>query len=68
MNIKKRIQGMTVEIEFEKIKEYDKYDLYQVYRIKNGIRIPLYKECFTDMDLDLIHKNKCIINEEVFEL
>ena len=36
MNIKKRVQGMTVNIEFEKIKSYDKYDLYQVYKIKRG--------------------------------
>ena len=34
MKIKKRIHGDIIDIEFEKIKDYGSYSLYQVYKIE----------------------------------
>ena len=68
MKIKKRLHGDVIDIEVEKIKDYGKYSLYQVYKIENGKRIPLYKETYTDDELEEIHKNKNIISEEMYEL
>ena len=33
MKIKKRVQGKTINMELDKIKDYDSYALYQVYKI-----------------------------------
>lgn len=68
MKIKKKVQGQDVELEFVKIKDYPRYGLYQVYKIINGKRIPLYKVCYTNLQIKEIIKNKNIItDEEVFE-
>lgn len=66
MIIKKKVQGYTVELELVKIKDYGKYVLYQVYKIVNKKRIPLYKECYTKLQIQEIIKQKYWISEEVF--
>ena len=40
-----------VLFELEKIKDYPRFRLYQVYRIKDNKRIPVYKECYTDLEI-----------------
>ena len=68
MKIKKRVQGQVVELELVKIKDYPRYGLYQVYKLVNGKRIPLYQECYTKLQIEEIIKNKNIItDEEAFE-
>lgn len=68
MKIHKRIHGEFVELELVKIKDYPRYSLYQIYKIENNQRIPLYKECYTDLQIREIIQNKNIILEEMFEL
>lgn len=68
MKIKKKVQGQDVELELVKIKDYPRYGLYQVYKLVNSKRIPLYKQCYTKLQIEEIIKNKNIItDEEVFE-
>lgn len=68
MKIKKKVQGQDVELELVKIKDYPRYGLYQIYKIVNGKRIPVYKECYTKLQLkELAEKDFCISDEEVFE-
>lgn len=66
MKIKKKVQGKEIELELVKIKDYPRYSLYQVYKLVNGKRIPLYQECYTKLQIEEIIKNKNIITEEVF--
>lgn len=39
------ILGKPVVLVEEKIKEYKRFTLYQVYKVINGKRIPIYKTC-----------------------
>jgi len=66
MRIRKTIQGVTVELELEKIRDYPRFSLYQVYKIVKGKRIEAYKKCYTQLQiLDIIKKGYCI-SEEIF--
>lgn len=65
MRIIKTIQGVKIELEIEKIKDYPRYGLYQVYRPVNGKHIPLYKECYSNLQIrEILEKG---IIEEVLE-
>ncbi len=68
MKILKRLQGEVIDLEFEKIRDYKKYSLYQVYKVVNGEKIKLYKQCYNDFDLKEIGKQRNIISEEMYEL
>lgn len=63
MKIIKKVQGIRVDIELDKIKDYGSYALYQVYKIINEERIPLYKETYKNNELENIGKR--IIVEEI---
>lgn len=65
IKIKKSVHGWIIDLELEKIKKYSGYTMYQVYRIIDGKRKPVYKESFTDVELNELIKKKCI-KEEVF--
>lgn len=67
MKIKKKVQGQNIELELVKIKDYKNYNLYQVYKLVNGIRIPVYQECYTNLQIQEIINNKNILTEEVFK-
>ncbi len=68
MKIKKKVQGQDIELELVKIKDYSRYGLYQIYKLVNGKRIPLYQECYTKLQIEEIIKNKNIITDkEEFE-
>ena len=68
MKIRKTVQGHVIELELVKIKDYPRYGLYQIYKLQNGKRIPVYQECYTKLQLrELAEKNFCISDEEVFE-
>lgn len=67
MKIKKKVQGHIIDLEIIKIKDYPKYGLYQVYKLENSKRIPLYKTCYTNLQIIEIKKNQNVISEEVFE-
>lgn len=66
MRIHKRIQGEDIEIEFIKIKDYPNYTLYQICKKQNGKLIPMYRECYNDLQIREIAKNRNVIMEEVF--
>ena len=56
----------VMEEEIEKIKNYGKFSLYQVYKLIGGNRIPLYKRTFTKEQLqDLIDKNYILTEEDL---
>lgn len=67
MKIIKKVSGHYIELELEKIKDYPNFTEYQVYKYKNGKRIPLYKSCYTDLEIKEIRRNGYKIDEEVFE-
>ena len=67
LKIKKKVQGQDIDLEIVKIKDYPRYSLYQVYKLVNGKRIPMYTECYTELQIQEIIKNKNLIAEEVFE-
>lgn len=67
MKIKKRVQGHDIELELVKIKDYPRYSLYQVCKLVNGKRIPLYQECYTQLQIKEIIRRGYWIGEEVFE-
>lgn len=67
MKIIKEIQGHKIAQEIIKIKDYPRYALYQVNKIENGKRIPLYKQCFTNLELQEIIRKGNYLTEEVFE-
>lgn len=66
MKIKKRVQGHDVDLELVKIKDYPRYTLYQVYKLVNGKRIKLYRECYTKLQIKEIIAKGNWITEEVF--
>lgn len=69
MKVLKKVQGSEeyITLELEKIKDYPNYSLYQVYKCINGGRIPLYKRCYTDLEIRELITNHYVIEEEVFE-
>lgn len=67
MKIRKTVQGQVVELELVKIKDYPRYGLYQVYKLENGKRIPIYQECYTYLQIKEIVKKGFVVDEEVFE-
>lgn len=64
MKIIKIIQGHEIELELDKIKSYDRFTLYQVSRVVDGVKVPLYKQCFTNLQLRKIVVSGCELNEE----
>ena len=65
MKFKKRNYGDITEIEIEKIKDYDRFSLYQLYKMVDDKKIPLYKECHTKEHLNEI-AIKQMVEEKVF--
>ena len=64
MKFKKRVNWVMVDVEIEKIKNYGKFSLYQVYKLVGGDRIPLYKRTFTSEQLQDIIDKHYILDEE----
>lgn len=67
MIVKKIVLDIIVPMEIKKIKDYERYSLYQVYKIVDKKRVPLYKETFTDRVIKNIVSNDYILDEEVFK-
>lgn len=53
----------SYEIRLVKIKDYERFSLYQIYRIEGKEEIPIYKETFNKEQLELLKikgvKRKC---------
>ena len=68
MTIIKKHNGHTIELIIDKIKEYtkdySKYAIYQVSKMINGKKVPLYKECFTDVDIQRIENNSYELEDD----
>lgn len=67
MKVIKNVNGQVVQLEFIKIMKYPRYGVYQVYKLINGKRIPLYKECLTRQEIQEIINNENIIKEGEYE-
>lgn len=67
MRLKSIVFGKEVELEIRKIKDYSKFGLYQVYRIEEDELVPLYKTCYTQLDILKIKNQGNCIQEEVFQ-
>lgn len=67
MRIKKKVQGKWIDLEFKKIKTYPRYTRYQVYKVKGNEYIPLYTECFSNLQLLELANNRFTITEEQVE-
>jgi len=65
MVIHKKIYGEIVELEFIKVKNYENFNQYQVYKKVNNERVPLYIENFTDLQIREIANNRNILEDEV---
>lgn len=46
----------SIELELEEIKEYQKFTLYQVYKIIGKEKISLYKTCYTKFQLQQLRE------------
>lgn len=57
MKIIKNEQGLDIELVLDKIKDYERFSLYQVSKIVDGVKVPLYKECYADSELFTVEKN-----------
>ena len=64
MKIIKTVHGHEIELELDKIKSYKRFTLYQVSRLVDDIKVPLYQECFTNLELRKIVVSGCEITEE----
>lgn len=69
---KKVVYGVLIELGLELIKEYPRFNLYQVNRVvrdkKDKIRgyVPFYNESFTSSQFQEIKNKNYLIKEEVF--
>ncbi len=59
MKIIKNVRGVKIELELVKVKDFDKFSLYEVY--KNGVLI--YKETYTKEQINQIIANGNVIEE-----
>lgn len=55
--ITKMISGHRIELILEKIKEYPRFSMYQVYKMINGVKTPLRQETYTDFEIRELAKN-----------
>lgn len=67
MDIDKQIQGHYITITLEKIKDYDRFSLYQVFRTDGESKKPLYKECYSKFQMDELKRNHYRIRIERYE-
>lgn len=56
IKINKIVNGHMIELVLEKIKDYARFGVYQVSRLVDGTKIPLYQESFSDFELSRILK------------
>lgn len=63
MKVTRLNNGHRIELVMDKIKDYARYSLYQISRIIDGVKMPLYQECFSPIEIREIknngHKLKC---------
>lgn len=57
MKITRLFNGHKIELFIEKIKDYPRHSLYQVYKLVNDVKVPVYQESFTNFELYEIAKN-----------
>lgn len=57
MKLIKTVEGHDIELCIDKIEDHPRCDLYQVYRVVDGVKVPLYKECFSDYDINKLIEN-----------
>ena len=67
MKITKNINGYDVELILDKIKDYDRFSIYQVSRLVNGVKTPLYKECYSDFDICEIVNNDYKLGDDEYD-
>lgn len=51
IKVKRNIHGTTVDLEYIRLKNYKNYSLWQVFKMRNGKSIPVYTECFTELQI-----------------
>lgn len=51
MIFKMFVYGHDIELVLDKIKEYPRFNLYQVSKLVDGVKVPIYKECFNNYDI-----------------
>ena len=61
MIVTKHAYDQVYELTFDKIKDYARYSMYQVSKVINGVKIPIYRECFSPTQINEIENNKYII-------
>ena len=58
MKITKYMEGQYIELVMDKIKDYARYSLYQVSKVVDGVKTPLYKECYSNHQMHELARNK----------
>lgn len=58
MELEVYADGALVKIKLEKVKEYEHFTLYQIYKEKKGEWVPLYKVTYTDDQLAKLVERK----------
>jgi hypothetical protein len=63
MHVTRINDGHRVDLVLDKVKSYARFSLYQISKIVDGVKIPLYRETFTVREIREIfnngHKLKC---------
>lgn len=65
IKITKYIGGRPIELVMDKIKDYTRYSLYQIYKVVNDVKIPVYKECFSIFDIIRLKRNNYVIKDDI---
>lgn len=60
MKITKKVQGHDIVLEYKKVKKYNGYTLYDVY--KNNVFV--YRTCLTSLQIKEIKQAGYMLNEE----
>lgn len=57
MKLIKTVEGHDIELWIDKIEDHPRCDLYQVSKVVDGVKVPLYKESFSDYDIAKLVEN-----------
>ena len=62
------VNGHKIELRLDRIKKYSRYSLYQVSKVVNGEKVPVYQECFSDFDVKRLTSGEATYSLDVEDI
>ena len=62
------VNGHRIELRLDKIKKYTRYSLYQVSKVVDGVKVPVYQECFSDFDVKRLTNGEATYSLDVEDI